>query len=357
MIRTFSKDNPFLKNIVFSGWENERPPFRWVPDAPRRMRNQNIVVYKTDSKEVVFSPLEDTDFIKEMLDEKDDALEKEIINIGWYEYYLTSEKLQDGVSVLLFSESRFTKTEMLKDFLEYFLIVTLFSIMLYFVVYRFVDRTLSPVEENMKDMEQFIFNAGHELKTPLAVAKSSLQLAKIKKDTKNNIDESIEELDKMDSLISTLINLASANGNVEYIDININEKIKEISKIYDAKIKEKKLKLKITENEKLELKTNEEYFKILFSNLLSNAIRYNKDWWEIEVIIDKWALTIKDTWIWINKENLEKVFDRFFQDNEARNQEWFWIWLSLVKKIIEINSRKIQIESEKDIWTDVRVIF
>jgi len=179
--------------------------------------------------------------------------------------------------VLLFSESRFTKTEMLKDFLEYFLIVTLFSIMLYFVVYRFVDRTLSPVEENMKDMEQFIFNAGHELKTPLAVAKSSLQLAKIKKDTKNNIDESIEELDKMDSLISTLINLASANGNVEYIDININEKIKEISKIYDAKIKEKKLKLKITENEKLELKTNEEYFKILFSNLLSNAIRYNKD--------------------------------------------------------------------------------
>jgi len=53
-----------------------------VPDAPRRMRNQNIVVYKTDSKEVVFSPLEDTDFIKEMLDEKDDALEKEIINIG-----------------------------------------------------------------------------------------------------------------------------------------------------------------------------------------------------------------------------------------------------------------------------------
>ncbi|MDD2516286.1 MAG: HAMP domain-containing sensor histidine kinase [Candidatus Gracilibacteria bacterium] len=362
MIRTVSKDSPFLKNMLFSGGENiggkeNIPPFRGLSDAPRRMKSQNIIVYKTQTKEIIFSPLEDIDFIKEILNGKNDDGKNEIINLGGYEYYLTTEKLQDDISVLLFSESRFTKTEVLKDFLEYFLIMTIFSILLYFVIYKFVDKTLTPVEENMKDMEQFIYNAGHELKTPLSVAKSSLQLAKIKKNPKENIDESIEELDKMNSLIETLINLASADGNIEYNDININEEIKKISKNYDLKIIEKDLKLKITENTTLELKTNEEYFKILFSNILSNAIRYNREGGEIEIIIDKGFLTIKDTGIGIKKESLGKVFDRFFQDNEARNQEGFGIGLSLVKKIADINSWKIQIESEKDKGTTIKIIF
>jgi signal transduction histidine kinase len=66
---------------------------------------------------------------------------------------------------------------------------------------------------------------------------------------------------------------------------------------------------------------------------------------------------VTDTWIGIKKENIEKVFDRFFQDADSRNQEWYGIWLSLVKKIADLHSWKIDIESEKGVWTKVKVIF
>jgi signal transduction histidine kinase len=67
----------------------------------------------------------------------------------------------------------------------------LLSFLIYFISFRFVSRTLKPVEENLDDMEQFIHNAGHELKTPISVIKSSLQLAKLKKNYKESVEESL----------------------------------------------------------------------------------------------------------------------------------------------------------------------
>jgi signal transduction histidine kinase len=64
-------------------------------------------------------------------------------------------------------------------------------------------------------MEQFIFNAGHELKTPLSVIKSYLQLALAKKQYKKSINESIKEVDKMNNLLDALINLSVIHQETE----------------------------------------------------------------------------------------------------------------------------------------------
>jgi len=57
-------------------------------------------------------------------------------------------------------------------------------------------------------MEQFVFNAGHELKTPLSVIKSHLQLSLAKKQYQKAIDESIKEINKMNTLLDSLVNLS-----------------------------------------------------------------------------------------------------------------------------------------------------
>jgi signal transduction histidine kinase len=69
-------------------------------------------------------------------------------------------------------------------------------------MYVLVSKNLIAIEENMKDMEDFIHNAGHELKTPLAVINSSLLLAKETKEYNEAINDSIEEINKMDKLIT-----------------------------------------------------------------------------------------------------------------------------------------------------------
>ena len=102
-----------------------------------------------------------------------------------------------------------TVGSVLSDILIYLLGAILLSLCVYIISSRFVESTLAPVEQNMNDMEQFIHNAGHELKTPLSVIKSSLELMKLKKNYDEGIMETIGELNRMNGLIQALISLSS----------------------------------------------------------------------------------------------------------------------------------------------------
>lgn len=354
----YSRNQFFMNFFIRGGWQmrkqlNELMPHEW----PRRINNNDVVVYKTSSQEVVFSSVNDSELLSKVIVAWNTTNKWKIININWAEYYTLNNSLDSENSVILFLESKITKNSILKELLQYVVFITFLSFLVYFLGYRFIGYILKPVEENIKDMEQFVHNAWHELKTPLSVIKSSLQLAKLKKDYSESIDDSIKELNKMNLLIESLISLSVLDLNWEKTNINVSDSINSIISEYKEKIEKKNIKVKIIENEKLEIHSNPEYFKIVFSNILSNAIKYNKDWWEIEIIINKWNISVKDTWIGIKKENLEKVYDRFFQDEEARNWDWFWIWLSLVKKIIDLYKWEISIESEKDKGTIVKIEF
>ena len=89
-----------------------------------------------------------------------------------------------------------------------------------------------------------------------------------------------------------------------------------------------------------------------------NAIRYSENNSEknieknqkskINIILKNNILKISDNWVWISKENLKKIFERFYQGWDCReSSEWFWIWLSLVKKICDEYWLKISVNSEK----------
>lgn len=245
-------------------------------------------------------------------------------------------------------------------FYELFQFVSLtwfFSILLYFLWYLFVSRNLRPVEENILDMENFIHNAWHELKTPLAVLSSNLQLSLITKDYEELVKDSLEEINRMNHLINWLLSLSSITENVENEKIFVNKVIKDIIKEFYSKIKEKNLNIDFLEKDELFIFANYDFFMIFFSNLLSNSIKYNNDWWSIKVEVWTNFIIIQDSWIWMKNEELNKIFERFYQIKENRTVEWFWIWLSLVKKISDLYKRKIQINSEYGKWTIVTIFF
>ena len=66
---------------------------------------------------------------------------------------------------------------------------------------------------------------------------------------------------------------------------------------------------------------------------------------------------IEDSGIGIDREDIKKVFDRFFKSDKSRNSEWFGIWLSLVKKISEVYGWKVKVESEIWVWTKFFIKF
>jgi signal transduction histidine kinase len=83
---------------------------------------------------------------------------------------------------------------------------------------------------------------------------------------------------------------------------------------------------------------------ICISNILKNAIKHSKNKWEINIKFENNTIEIKDNWIWIKEENLNKIFERNYSEQKWT---WTWLWLSIIQKIINKNWRKIKVESIK----------
>ncbi len=260
--------------------------------------------------------------------------------------------------IVFFKSETYSFSQYINDLLWFFSITWMFSIIFYYIWYLFVSISLRPVWENLKDMKEFVHNAGHELKTPISVIHSNLQLIKAtKKYDPELIIESIEEINRLNSLIEALVDLSSMNRELQTENIDIAEEIKNIIKDFSSLIKAKNINISFIVNQNFILKANKDYFRIFLWNFLSNAIKYNKESWNIKIILQKNKAIISDNWIWIEKKDLNKIFERFFRAEKARKSNWFWIGLSLVKKISQIYSWKIKVKSELGKWTEIEVKF
>ncbi len=320
----------------------------------------DILVVNPFDQKVVFSSINDyifnRDFYKKLEEIWNFDLLKEV-NLQWVKYVVVMEKSKtnyDDIVIYSYIRSTYSNFDFFKELFNFLIFLSVLSLWLYYLWYLFISFLFRPVEDNLKDMEDFIHNAWHELKTPIAVISSSLQLANATHNYEEPIRDSLEELKRMNDLINWLVRLSEITPNVKNTYIDWWKEINDIIKEYSYKLKDKDISISVKQNSYMKVHCNKDYFHILFSNLLNNSIKYTNPWWNIYIEINYNLFKIRDNWIWINKENLKKVFDRFFQDSDVRTWEWFGIWLSLVKKIADIYNWKINIDSEK--WKRTEVI-
>ncbi len=260
--------------------------------------------------------------------------------------------------ILVFKPLRYPVWDFLFDIFLFLFVMWIFSLPLYFVVFYFVNKTLEPVEENLKDMQDFVHNAGHELKTPLSVMHGNLQIAKELKSYDDTLyREMVSEVEKMNQLIEWLVELSNISTWSEVSTFLVFDEIQDIVHTFDKKLKEENIECFVEKLSESKLKANKGYFYILFSNLFLNAIKYNSAPWKIHILVKKSSFVIQDTWSGIDKQFFEKIFERFFKIDSSRNSSGFWIGLSLVKKVAEIYDWKIVVKSEKGIGTTFEVFF
>jgi signal transduction histidine kinase len=163
----------------------------------------------------------------------------------------------------------------------------------------------------------------------------------------------------MKNLVNELLflnkNIISTSDN---IDVNMQWFLKNIISSFKLIRDKKWIPLILEVNENFTLKTNSLILDKLIWNILKNAISYSEKW-EIIISLDKNKITIKDSWIWIEKEDLENIWNRFYRIEKSRNNKnwWFWLGLSIVKRIVEENNWEIKINSEIWIWTEFIIFF
>lgn len=236
------------------------------------------------------------------------------------------------------------------NILTFWIFAFLISLLFFPLIYWIVSRLTKPIETNFAFMKNFVNNAWHEIKTPLANINLSSQILLNKKEFDIELIKQIEsESSKLSYLIDTLLQLSILSRFHQHKEeINLKEIIEEVIEKYTKKIKEKNISLK-TNLDNVKKEVNKNQFEILFRNLLSNAIKYNIENWKINIILKNDKLQIKNTWKQIPEKEIKKIFNLFYRLDKQK--EGYGLWLALVKKIVDINKWKIEVKSKDNINT------
>ena len=238
----------------------------------------------------------------------------------------------------------------------YFLLLSLpFSILFFAIWYYFVWKNFQPIKETIAWLEDFSSNINHEIKTPLAEIISTLALAKKIKNYDEAIEKSLSSSKKINTILDAMVDMVKLmDSSYSQQKIDIIAELNSIIDGYQKSLNKKKITL-VTQfhHSSYSFVTNKQHFEICIWNIISNAIKYSNEWVKIKISFEKGKLVVRDYGIWISKKNLKNIFNRYFRESYVQ-EEWYGIWLSLVKKIVDLHWWKIKIKSHKKDTTECK---
>lgn len=177
---------------------------------------------------------------------------------------------------------------------------------IYFLSRYLAHITIAPIREQARELEAYSHNVAHELRTPLSVMRSNLELLKLKPEARF-IHSTDEEITGMERIIESLLFLAKPNQGMTKTDINITTKTEEIISKY---IPENTIKLS-SEKKDIHKHGSAELYTRILCNLIENAIKY-KSGGPIDIILSKDSIkisnTIEQNLTGEEQKNLTKVF-------------------------------------------------
>ena len=237
-----------------------------------------------------------------------------------------------------------------------------------FIEFSILQKSFKNMLIRLKEQSQlqidFVNNASHELKTPIFVIKGYVDMLNDwGKDDKEVLDEGLivlkKEIQNMQELTEKLLFLAkSRNLIAEKNNINLDNVLKEV--IDNLSFAYPKQKINYSSSE-IFIDSDTALLKLLFKNLIENAIKYGKDNpINIELKKEKKVkVIIEDFGVGISEKALPHIFERFYREDEARNREIksYGLGLSIVKEIITLLDIDIQIESQIDKGTKITLLF
>ena len=226
-----------------------------------------------------------------------------------------------------------------------------------FIEFSILQKAFKNMLIRLKEQSQmqidFVNNASHELKTPIFILKGYVDMLNDwGKNDKEVLDESLvilkKEIQNMQDLTEKLLFLAkSKNLVVEKNNISLDNALKEV--IDNLSFAYPKQKINYISSE-IFIDSDIALLKLLFKNLIENAIKYGKDNpINIELKKEKKVkVIIEDFGVGISEKALPHIFERFYREDEARNREIksYGLGLSIVKEIIALLNIDIQIESQ-----------
>ena len=228
-----------------------------------------------------------------------------------------------------------------------------------------IRRMTRPVQEAFEKQKQFVWDASHELKTPLAVISANAEALAGEIGESRWLDYIRSEVQRTDLLVKNLLTLAQMSGEQAkrlHSSFDLSNALLSVALPFESATFEAGKTLDIQVQEDLEYTGDEEMIKQLAVILLGNALKYSDDGGKITMTLegkdDKRILRVHNTGEGIPKDELPRVFERFYRVDPSHNREvsGHGMGLAIAKNIVDAHKGKITADSEEGHWVCFTVI-
>lgn len=220
-------------------------------------------------------------------------------------------------------------------------------------------RAVRPFEINSNRQKQFITDASHELKTPLAIISANAEVLQYKGDGNEWTQNIIDQTKHMGKLINQLLVLAKLDEvqeKSEKQEVDLKQLLEETIEPFEEVATQKKVTLKLHLEEGVTIRVNREQIAQLVSILTENAAKYVNDGgkivWRLTKTQHGAVLVVKNT---TEKElpDTKRMFDRFYRSDSSRSSKTGGqgIGLSIAKKIVDSHKGSITAKAEDGVVT------
>ncbi len=225
---------------------------------------------------------------------------------------------------------------------------------------------LQRLQLSFESEKQFTSDASHELRTPLAVIKAECDFALSDKADDNDKSEALvsinEQTDKMTNLVNALLSLTRTEQGTQRFNFENSDMSILVQEICSSFILSKGITLSTDIQNNIQYNMDISLISRMLENLLSNAVKYGKENGSIFVSLKESEtnviLSVKDNGIGISKEDIPKIFTRFYRADASRSgEEGFGLGLALVERIAALHGATVEVDSVLGEGSEFKIFF
>ena len=229
---------------------------------------------------------------------------------------------------------------------------------------------LERLEQSFDLQKMFVANASHELRTPITNIMGEIEVALNKERTSADYTKTLQsvlvEADRLNDIIRNFLLLANAEKNLasqlnEHVRFDeLLWEIKENFSRHPGALIDIQLFELPEDEQRLNIKANKTLLSLALSNIIENGIKFSGDQpvaVSLHITANTIIIRITDNGIGMDEETLRNIFEPFFRSTSAENYQGHGIGLYIAKKIIELMSGTITVQSQPDKGSVFNIIF
>ncbi|MDE5884159.1 MAG: hypothetical protein K2H29_03660 [Oscillospiraceae bacterium] len=276
---------------------------------------------------------------------------------NWLQYYKTEKSY--GTLVVIADKS--SDQGLLNNLFRTTAVIGVLMLLILFVFLVFFSRKITaPVQAALDRQKQFVSDAGHELKTPLAVLTANADILKDEIGENKWLGYMQEQTDRMSQLVGDLLRLArmdNATQEYSFAEFNLSRAVEATALPFESQAFELEKNLELDIQPDISYYGSEQHIRQLAAIFIDNAMKYSNEHGIIKITLlqrgDDRILEFYNTGCEISQEETYKIFERFYRGDKARNNKGkngYGLGLAIARSIMDIHHIRIQVTCQQGAW-------